>query len=409
MRKLWIIAAREYSERVTKPPFLISTGLMLVLLLGSVLAPLLFGGGGIAPPSTVLVYDTEGAIMAQLEAQLAAADSGGRLSLQRIGASDVQDAERRAKKGQVAGLLVLSGQFPDAIKADFKSGSLIGLERRGVVALALTHAAQAERARRSGLATSQLQYVLAPVDVRAVNLASGESGGDRAAFRFALAMAASGLVYVGVVGSGALIFQGVLEEKTSRVVEVLAASVRPVEMLGGKILGLGLLGLTQYASWLLAWFFLLTVGYATIGPDVSLATPAFMAYLLLFTVLGYFMYGSMFAAAGSLISRIEDSASVMMPILLPLMLPMLAAGYLNQNPEGSLARTLSFIPLFSPSVMLTRIVLSRVPMWEIATTLLITVATTLVVVWLAGRVYRVGVLTYGARPSLRQIWRYLNS
>lgn len=167
---------------------------------------------------------------------------------------------------------------------------LLGQGRAAAPAKILV-AAQARRLEASGLDPALLQRVIAPVKLEGVNLSSGDRNRTTEAIRFGLATVAGMLAYIGIIASGAMLFQGVLEEKTSRVVEVLAGSVRPVQMMAGKVLGLGLLSLSQYLTWALGWLFLITFGYYTLGDAVNMATPALMAYLLLYRA-ALLTYGS---------------------------------------------------------------------------------------------------------------------
>lgn len=421
MNKVWLVAWREYRERVTRAPFLISTGLVFLALLALPMIPLLLGQGRAAAPAKILVADRTGgeaytALRHGLEARAAesaalagTAAAPPRLSLEPVEAGAEVAAEAQVKKGDASALVVVSGTWPEALQAEYRASGLFALENRGTLEAILTRAAQARRLEASGLDPALLQRVIAPVKLEGVNLSSGDRNRTTEAIRFGLATVAGMLAYIGIIASGAMLFQGVLEEKTSRVVEVLAGSVRPVQMMAGKVLGLGLLSLSQYLTWALGWLFLITFGYSTLGDAVNMATPALMAYLLLYSLLGYLLYAALFAAAGSMISRMEDSATMLLPIMLPLMLPVTLGTFIVQNPDSSLARLLSLIPLFAPSIMLNRLVMGRPAAWEILLSLLLLAGAGAGATWLAGRVYRAALLTYGSRPTLAQVWRYLKS
>jgi ABC-2 type transport system permease protein len=204
----------------------------------------------------------------------------------------------------------------------------------------------------------------------------------------------------------------VAEEKTSRIAEVLVATISPVRLLAGKVSAAGLLGLAQIAAWgatgaLLAPFGLPSLLAGARGASghvpMALIAPATLAIFLAFFVLGFIQFATLYAAAASLISRTEDLGSVATPVILPVVGAFFLAQYASVAPNAPVSVAASFLPFVSPFVMFTRSTVSSVPPLQLAIALAINLAAALICFNLAGKVYRVGLLMYGKLPSLRQI------
>lgn len=409
MTRLWLIAAREYRVRVGSPPFLIGTAIVLATLVLLPLLPALLGLGE-SQPRHLAVVDHSGRLLEPLSAAL----DGHRLpdgqpgwQLTPVSPGAAETWAERVRQGEADGLLVIAGSFPDGVQATLRTarpGVLAGSEEVGGALARLVREALAQQ---SGLDPDLAARLDQPVDLVTEHLGTGANEPTDFGLRLAVAMLAAMLTYFGVLMTGSMLFQGVLEEKTSRVAEVMAGAARSWELLGGKVVGLGLLGLTQFAAWLLPWSVLLALGYHLARDVAAVATPAFLGWLALFFILGYLVYAAVFTAAGSLISRMEDSGTVLFPVLLPTMLPMVLAGALIDNPGGPLAQALTFIPFTAAPVVVMRLVLAPPPWWHVAAAALIMAAAAAVVTWLAGRIYRAAILSFGARPTLRQVWQYL--
>lgn len=224
------------------------------------------------------------------------------------------------------------------------------------------------------------------------------------------------LIYAFIFGYGAMVMQGVIEEKSNRIIEVMISSVKPFDLMMGKLIGIGLVGLTQFGIW-----GLLIGSCALIG----LATPEHMAqlgnaglalgstnlielcfYFVLFFIGGYLMYASLFAAIGAMVDNQEDTQQYVMPLTIVILFAFYAGFYSVQNPDGPLAFWASIIPFTSPIVMMTRLSYG-VPWWELVLSITLLVVTVILVVALAAKIYRVGILMYGKKISFREIARWV--
>jgi ABC-2 type transport system permease protein len=205
--------------------------------------------------------------------------------------------------------------------------------------------------------------------------------------------------------------RGVLEEKQSRIIEVLLSSVRPFDLMLGKLIGIGMVGLTQYLVW--AFFGFLISGIAALPameaswnriPRIPVAQ---LVFFVIFFVLGYFLYATLYAMVGAIVSNEEDGQQVQLPVTMTFVVPMLMSSMVMRNPSGTLSTILSMVPIFTPVIMFLRIGLEMPPWWQIALSIFLLIVTILGLVWVAAKIYRVGVLMYGKRPTLPELARWL--
>ncbi|MCC8146391.1 MAG: ABC transporter permease [Bacteroidales bacterium] len=223
------------------------------------------------------------------------------------------------------------------------------------------------------------------------------------------------LIYAFIFSYGGMVMSGVLEEKTNRIIEVMVSSVKPFDLMMGKLIGIGLVGLTQFGLW-----GILIVGFTFVGTTFTgmegianiaglLASSNIIVlciYFVLFFIGGYLMYASLFAAIGAMVNSQEDTQQYMMPITILILFAFYAGFYSAQNPDGPLAFWASIIPLTSPIVMMTRLPYG-VPWWELLLSIGLLIITVVLVIKLAAKIYRVGILMYGKKPSFKEIAKWL--
>ena len=248
------------------------------------------------------------------------------------------------------------------------------------------------------------------------------------------------IIYMFIMMYGAMVMQGVMEEKTNRIVEIMVSSVRPFEMMMGKIIGIGLVGLTQVFIWSILTVVLVSIGgvflglsggpdiaamqagglHAGLQPDMSdmpevmsmLSTLSsfnfveIVVYFVLFFIGGYISYASLYAAIGSAVDSPEDAQQFMAPMMVILIFAVYAGVYSVQNPDGPLAFWCSLIPFTSPIVMMVRIPY-EIPFWQIFLSLVLLFSSAVFFVWVSAKIYRVGILMYGKKPSIKEIARWI--
>lgn len=230
------------------------------------------------------------------------------------------------------------------------------------------------------------------------------------------------LIYMMIITYGATLMRSVIEEKTSRIIEVLVSSVSPFQLMTGKVIGLGLAAFTQVAVWVLmgaAIFVYANAGGLAINEAVGrmVFNPVIVIFFVLFFVVGYILYSSMFALIGSIVNSDKEAQNFIFPITISLILPVMIASTVARDPGATWARVLSFIPFFAPTMMLERIVfiaptateysLFSGIVAEASLSFIVVSLTTLGIVWLSAKVFRVGVLMYGKRPTLPEIVKWV--
>lgn len=412
MRNMWLVARREFVGRGKSSGYLITTVFMAVILLAVTLIPVFMEGGEKSTPLNIILLDKTGAVTAPLQGALEAmkAEPGTReVNLEVSKSDEAAVIEQMKKEGK--GLLIVEGTFPAGLKARFLSTSPAILNSGGAVMAPLEGIVRAARLQARGIDPAVSQEVMKPLETETLQITETGEGRTSEDFMGSM-MTALGVVmvvYMVVMLNGQFIFMGVLEEKVSRVVEVMAASVGPAEMLAGKVIGLGALGLIQFvvimASWVGGNLISAQVSEQPVG-GVSL-TGALTAFV--FLVLGYVLAAALNAAAASTISRMEDQTAVSMPVQMVQVVPYLMIMAVIMNPTGKLAEITSMIPIFSQTVMVARVLMGPVPLWQILVSIGLMTATTVLFLWGGGRIYRAALLSYGARPNFKQIMGYLRN
>jgi ABC-2 type transport system permease protein len=219
-------------------------------------------------------------------------------------------------------------------------------------------------------------------------------------------------IYTAVFMWGQALMTSVIEEKTNRVVEVMVSSVSPGTLLGGKLLGVGAAGLAQFMAWALTMGLIgLYVGSGAVAggaavPEVSLTV---LVAFVTFFLLGFFLYGSLYAAVGAAVNSMQEAQNLILPMMAPVILAMMFFPMVVRSPDSTLAVTLSLIPLLSPLLMFLRISVLTPPLWQVALSVVLTGLTIWGVVWVAARIYRVGILMYGKRPTFPEIVRWVRT
>jgi ABC-2 type transport system permease protein len=266
--------------------------------------------------------------------------------------------------------------------------------------------------------------------------ASGEAKDSDTRIAMGIAMALSVLIYLSLFLYGAQVMRGIIEEKSNRIIEVIISSVKPFQLMMGKIIGIGLVGITQFILWIILSFGLIAIasntlidknefqkemmqnspegteiGSGSIMSEINTAMeavniPELLISFFLFFIGGYMLYSALFAAVGSAVDNETEANQFTMPITTPLLLAyILSFGVLVNNPHGPIAVWLSFIPLTSPIAMLVRIPFG-VPTWQIALSFILLVGGFVFTTWFAARIYRIGILMYGKKASFKELIKW---
>ena len=278
---------------------------------------------------------------------------------------------------------------------------------------AVDHAVISRRLSNRGIQIDNLSELVRGVDFTLVKVGKGGESEEKGQ-TFLTAVAVAMVLYLTLLVYGIATMRSVLEEKTTRIVEILASSARPFQLLTGKILGVAGVGFTQYLIWTITGALISTYGAAVAAafrPGASV--PQFhiplslLIYAVLFFLAGYFLYASLYAAVGAMVSSDQEAQQVQVPVTLLIVAAFILYPAVMRDPASRLSVVVSLVPFLSPILMIFRIALQTPPFWQIALSLALSIATTIGVVHVAAKIYRVGILMYGKRPSLVELLRWL--
>ncbi len=450
MNKIFLIIQREYLTRVRKRSFLIMTILGPLLMAATIIIPVYLATRS-NEIKTVDVLDETGLFRGKFK------NSDDLIF--RYMESSLQDAKQTFTQSGDHALLYIpmtSGALPvNAIMYSQKSvninvlASIRNVMNRELEQLKLQVKLEEMNAdQKEAIDVHELlQSIKTSVDVTTIKIEDdGSESKSYTEMNMAMGFISGLLIYFFIFMFGSQVMRGVIEEKTSRIVEVIVSSVRPFQLMMGKIIGVGLVGLTQFLLWVVLTFAIVTVftsgiisdtgkispavqmtqpntptasGQPSIATDNSsvatqevldaIATiqfPAIIGAFLFYFVFGYLLYAALLAAIGGAVDNEADTQQFMLPITMPLILAIALAQFFIQEPNGALAFWLSIIPFTSPVVMMIRIPFG-VPVWEIWLSMALLILGILGTIWMAGKIYRTGILMYGKKVNYKELWKWL--
>jgi ABC-2 type transport system permease protein len=448
MNKISIIIKREYLTRVRKKSFIIMT----------ILAPVLMAALIIVPTLLMVTQEQDFKKIAVIEDNSdlfkGAIKNTDNLEFIYLENVKVEDLQNSFEKAGYYGILYISPEIvntPNAIQLLSKKQPPIGL-------LQYIESSLEKEIEKQKLMTYKIENldeimknVETKVSVQTKKIGdSGEVKETSTGIAMALAYIGGFLMYMLVFIFGSQVMRGVIEEKTSRVVEVIVSSVKPVQLMMGKIVGIALVGLTQFMIWIILTFAIVGVLRSTVlkKSDLTEVTQSMSKSLMtekqqsavtaqspgmnsdlaefsklfdsamnqpwgliifsfvFYFITGYLLYASIFAAIGSAVDNETETQQFMLPVTIPIILALMVAMGTMQNPESSLSFWCSMIPLTSPIVMVARIPFG-VPPWQIAVSMILMVITFVAFVWMAAKIYRTGILMYGKKTSWKEMWKWL--
>jgi ABC-2 type transport system permease protein len=405
MQKVLIIARHEYWVNVRRPDFIIITLLIPLLGLAALLVSAFFGGQ--AGSALEGAFDSE----PQLSALV---DQSGRFTsilpqyqAEYIPYSDRAVALKALENGMVQRVLVIPPTYPqseDVVVVTAES-RFSGSETTDLRAFFMAHLVEEIdddllRARLVDPYDAHVEYINEDGQV------SGGVAGE--ALSFFVPFLFGMLLVITIFISSSYLLRSVAEEKSNRVIEIVLSSVTPQQLLAGKVLGLGALGLTQILVWTASAFGLSGGLVLLVGIAIPLfARPEVFVLVFVYYILGFTVYAVLMGATGTLGSNIQESQQISGIFTLIAAVPMMLLGVILTNPNGTLVRVLSWFPLTAPTTMMLRLPLAEVPWIDVVVSILVLLATIPLVVWLGGKVFRLGMLMYGKRPGLLEIVRLL--
>ena len=442
MKKLFAVVKREYVQRVRTKFFVIATILGPVLMGAFTVVPALMFGMKSGGPTRVVIIDQTGKLYARVARELqtgrerpskretprppvqpAVGPGASREQIKQAGRmteasfvieeahlgdrslEDVKkDLESRIQRHDIDGYVILP---PDLLKdgrPEFRARNAADVFTRENVENAIGKAVRSQRLVDAGIKEEAVQQASEPVDLKSVGETGQESKGE-AGFFLALGMGI--WIYMSVLLYGQVVLGAVIEEKETRIAEILFSSMRSFPLMMGKLIGVSLVALTQMGIWGAA--FLAFSAWAAGGSSINLpqVAPIVFVYLGMFFLMGYFIYSTVYAVVGSMVTTTQEGGQLAMPVVLMLVAGFFLSFNIIRNPNSTLAFWASMFPFFAPITMLVRIVTETPPLWQILLSLVIGFATAIGLIWLASRIYRVGMLMTGKKATIPEVMRWI--
>jgi ABC-2 type transport system permease protein len=431
MKKIGLIIKREFSTRVRKKSFIILT------LLGPILmAAVMF------LPAYLASLPTDDRVITVLDESLLLDFEKGKdeIRLRYLPPDKFDFASAQAfseAQGDYAFMHIplSEGGDPDFVARNvrlFRAGD-ISVSVESYLENTLEKYLQKEKLKATGVDPEIIARTKTKVNLRVINTDEGLETENATLIKMGIGYVAAFAIYIFIFLYGSQVMRGVIEEKTSRVIEIMVSSVRPFEMMSGKIIGIGLVAMLQFTVWIGLGSLIYVIAVSLfIDPQLAannlpnaaanISLPddgllsiysslqsidffGIIASFIFYFIFGYLLYAALFAAVGSAVDKESDSQQFMLPISLPLILSLLVIIRALDNPDGDIAFWFSMIPLTSPLVMMARLPFGVAP-WELILSMLILLISFVLLTWFASKIYRIGILMYGKKPTFTELLRW---
>ena len=429
MRSLKLIIQREYLARVRNKTFIVMTFLSPLILVGMFALIAYLSMLNSSEQHIIGLHDETGFFLKEFQDDQ---------NLQYLNFSDktLDEAKKLVRENEYYGLIHIpraDNNYDLTGKVEFFGEESPGLGTVQNIEKIIANKLQRNELIQRGIDVAQIDAVKTKVDVEIQNF-SGETTSKMANYlRMFFGGAAGYLLMMFIIIYGNMVMRSVIEEKTNRIIEIIVSSVKPIQLMLGKVLGTSLAGITQFTVWVILGGILYTIAGLYVGIDIMNVHPghveieqlnipevnqliadvlnlpilSLIVYFLIYFLGGYFLYSAIYAAIGAAVDSETDTQQFMLPVIIPLMLGIYIGFFaVIENPHGTVSTIFSMIPLTSPIVMLMRIPFG-VPWWEISLSILILLLTNAAVVWIAAKIYRVGILMYGKKASYKEIYKWL--
>ncbi len=418
MKKILTVIRKEYLERVRSKSFLIGTLLGPLLMSMFIVIPVLVAGKGSEDTRTVGVIDPSGLYFDSLVEVMA--DWGREnvnLALMTGGSGPTEAALDEMKDAilteSIHSGILIAVDFLESGKATFYNQSVSAVfMQEEVLEPALNRVLREGRFAAAQIPDSLFSYLSERTEWSniALNAEGGEEEQDEDV-GFVMAFVLIMIIYLMVIMYGSHTLTAVIEEKSSRMVEVLLASISPGDLMLGKVMGIGLAGLTQFTIWTGTLFVLSQRGVSVgeLSLDTAFLTPVILINFIAFFLLGFFLYATLYAGIGAMCNTVQDSQQFHTPLVMGLVLPMMMLSLVLRSPDSTVSVVLSLIPLFSPVIMFMRVCVETPPLWQIALSWALMALSIWLAARMAGKLFRMGILMYGASPTWATLIKVLKN
>ncbi|GHV58624.1 ABC transporter permease [Bacteroidia bacterium] len=412
MSKIGIVIKREYLTRVRKKSFIILTFLMPVLFVGLIFGTMLLAKLNEGKAKNIVVIDETGEYFQVLE------NTGQFHFIE--GQRGFEHFRQQSEDDVYATLLISEDLLVNPAALALYSWQQVTPSTASAITSQLDSYLSEKKLASYNIPGLKTILEESKIQVNMKNIRLDESGKETetsAEVAMVLGMVFTFLIYMFIFVYGAMVMQGVMEEKTNRIVEIMVSSVKPFDLMMGKLVGIGAVGLTQFGLWGLlitgATLFGSTLFAGAGGTAAMIFTLLSSSnvlilclYFILFFIGGYLIYASLFAAIGAIVNSQEDTQQYMMPITILILFAFYAGFYSSQNPDGPLAFWASLFPFTSPIVMMTRLPYD-VPWWQLVLSIALLAVTVILIIQLVAKIYRVGILMYGKKPTYKELVKWL--
>lgn len=415
--QLSTIISREYFERVKRKSFIISTILMPVFMVALMALPALIAIFSTPEEKKIAVIDDSGVVAKTLQ-------NGDETRF--VVVSDAVLGDLLENEDYYGVLAIGSDIVKNPSDVTLYTHAASSMQLENAIARQIKNTVEQIRLREYNI--ENLSEILAAVnaDVRmqTFRIDSDETSETSSALSYFIGIIMSFMLYMFILLYGQMVMTSIIEEKNNRVLEIVVSSVRPTYLMLGKILGIGLVAITQILIWAAIimsfsyWVMpslIANIGAGAGDPELlaalgRLGDGSYMltlfVYLLLFLIGGYLFYSSIYAAIGSAVDNIQDAGQLQSVVIFPIIIGIIFGMTAASDPTSTMSEWMSMIPFTSPMVMMARIPFG-IPAWEIAVSLVILYASFFVMVWVAGKIYRVGIFMYGKKPSVKELIRWM--
>jgi ABC-2 type transport system permease protein len=417
--KVWAVIRREFLERVRSKWFLFSTILGPIFMVAiTVLPAVLAGGTGGARHIGLL--DSGSGFGERLAAQLRTRD---RFRVDRVDVAagrlgTVMDSLTQAVQAKaIDGFLVVSAATLESGRLEYRGGNVSSIRDMALLEAGVRQAVMVERLTRRGVDPGVVQESQARITLNTLRITKRGATGETGEATFFLAYLIGFVMYMAIFLYSVNVMRSVLEEKQTRIIEVLVSSLRPFQLMLGKVAGVGAVGLLQMSVWGIAAAAVIryrafVFGVFKVPQSVSAGIQlpvigsGMVGLVLAYFLLGYLLYSAMFAVVGAIVNTDSEAQQAQMPVVMLLVAGIIMFPAVLNEPAGTVAMVMGLVPFFSPIIMPIRYAASDVPAGELIASLALLAVVVVAVVWIAARIYRVGILMYGKRPGFRELARW---
>jgi len=409
------IIKREFKTKVLTKGFIIGTILGPIFLLGMIFGPAFFMNLSEEEPLQIEVVDESAILFNPLIKAFDDTLSNGQPRFilipiePRVYYNRRENFRQRIEEGETSILLILPQDIVDGGEITYLSRSVSEMDLIQSIRRRINDEVNQIRLKQAGLDPQQISKLTRRIDIKTIKIEKGKETERGVGQEFITSFIFLMILYMTILLYGAGVMRSVLEEKTSRIIEVLLSSSNSFNLMMGKIFGVGSAGLVQYAIWSLmsvGVFFVASASAPKLMDQVTISRDTFFFFALFF-VIGFFQFATLYAAVGAMCSTQDDAQAMSVPVTILIIIPFLVSFMVINNPTSDAAQILSMIPFFTPMLMFLRITLVAPPAWEIIAAIGINLIAILFFVWVSSKIYRVGILLHGKRPTVPEIVKWL--